>query len=346
MTTELFVEPDTLAPADRSILETAAECPRQARFIETGRVIHVTFPMESGNGFHQAASETITEYVESRGQVSFDDTKEYFLQRLAASRPDIQPDVIKAGERCAYSFAKYLHNLHFENIRCWDGGRGEHSSQLAYDLPEFGLRITSELDLLHDSESEEVIAILDFKSGYAKWDHADVKESFQFGLHALLGLKRFPDVKAVQISVYNTRINQITYPVLFKRESIYNLEFRVRNAAMAYFKTRDKEPEACEAWPMVEKCSLCPAAALCDCTKFPEGTPEEWVDKIVALESQASALSTLAANHVKKSGRDIETKLGNWYGANAPKRSVAARMKSYSIPKKPVTETPTEGATE
>lgn len=346
MSDTLFVEPDVLLPADRSILETAAECPRQARFMETGRVLNTTFAMESGNAFHGAASETITEYVESRGQSSFDDTKEYFLQRLAASRPDVQPDVIQAGQRCAYSFAKYLHSLHWQNIRCWDGGRGENSSQLAYDMPEFGLRITSELDLLHDSESPDVIAILDFKSGRAEWDHADVYSAFQFQLHAVLALKKFPDVKAVQVSVYNTRKNLFTYPVLFKRESMYNFEFRIRNAALAYFKTRDKEPEACDAWPMVDKCSTCVAAAICDCAKFPEGSPEEWVDKIVALESQASALSKLAAQHVKKTGCDIQTERGNLYGANAPKRVVAARMKTYSISKKPSTETPNEGETE
>lgn len=347
MTTELFVEPDVLAPADRSTLETAAECPRQARFIETKAVLNTSFAMASGQGCHDAFSDTISDYVESRGQVSFDDTKQLFLQRLAAARPDVQPDVIKGGERSAYAFAKYLHELHWENIRCWDGGRGEHSSQLAYDLEEFGLRVTSELDLLHDSESPEVLTAVDFKSGWQLWRHGDVRSAFQFQLHALLVSEKFPTIKALEYKVWNTRLNSLTYPVLFKldAESLYPIKFRVRNAAKAYFETRGKDPAACEAWPLVEKCQNCPAAHLCDQSRLPEGTPEEWVDKIVGLEAQASALSKLAAKHVKETKRDIESPRGNRFGTEKPKRKVSPKMSTYSV-KTVSEEAPTEGETE
>jgi len=333
MTTELFVEPDVLAPADRSTLETAAECPRQARFIETKAVLNTSFAMASGQGCHDAFSDTISDYVESRGQVSFDDTKQLFLQRLAAARPDVQPDVIKGGERSAYAFAKYLHELHWENIRCWDGGRGEHSSQLAYDLEEFGLRVTSELDLLHDSESPEVLTAVDFKSGWQLWRHGDVRSAFQFQLHALLVSEKFPTIKALEYKVWNTRLNSLTYPVLFKldAESLYPIKFRVRNAAKAYFDTRGKDPAECAAWPLVEKCNCCPAAHLCDQSKLPEGTPEQWVDKIVGLEAQASALSKLAAKHVKETGQDISCKSGNFFGRDRPKKKSYPKYEVYQL---------------
>jgi hypothetical protein len=333
MSTELFVEPDTLAPADRSILETAAECPRQARFLETGAVLSTRFCMESGNGVHDAMSATITDYVESRGQASFDDTKELFLQELARARPDVQPDVIRGGERSAYMFAKFLHSLNWQNIRCWDGGRGEHSSQLAYDIEEFGLRVTSELDMVYDSESPEVICELDCKSGHQIWRHGEVGESFQFNLHRLLIAAKYPTVKALEVRIFNTRFANMTYPVLFKldSESLYPVRARVRAAAMAYFKTRDKSPMDCEAWPLVEKCAACPAAHLCDQSKLPEGTPEEWVDKIVGLESQASALSKLAAKYVRETGKDILTPGGNMFGKDRPKKKQAPRMETYQL---------------
>ncbi len=334
MTTELFVEPDVLAPVDRSTLETTAECPRQARFIETGAVNHVNGFMVSGQEAHNAIGETITEYVESRGQTGFKDTQELLLQRLSASRPDVQPDVIKAVERSAYSIAKYLHEIHYENIRCWDGGRGEHSSQLAYDMEEFNLRITSELDLLHDSESPEVLTEVDFKSGWQLWRHGDVKSSFQFQLHALLVAAKFPDVKALEVKIWNTRLNSLTYPVIFKldAESLYPIKFRVRNAALAYFKTRGKEPNDCEAWPLCEKCEACPAAHLCDASKFTcDESPEQIVDKIVILEAQAAGLRKVAQKLVKDSGKEIVTPLGNHFGTDKPKRKLAPKFDVYQL---------------
>lgn len=349
MTTELFVEPDVLLPADRSILETAAECPRQARFIELGLVNHVNGFMFSGQESHDAIGEVIGDYVESRGQTGFKDTQELLLQRASASRPDVQPDVIKSLERSAYSIAKYIHEIHPENIRCWDGGRGEHSSQLAYDMEEFGLRITSELDLLHDSESAEVLTEVDFKSGFALWRHGDVRSAFQFQLHALLVAAKFPTIKALEVKIWNTRLNSLTYPVLFKldSESLYPIKYRVRNAALAYFKTRSKEPNDCEAWPLVEKCECCPAAHLCDASKFRnDESPEQIVDKIVILESQANGLRKVAQKFVKDSGKEIVTPLGNCFGNDKPKRKMSPKFDVYQLKSTKSDETPTEGETE
>ncbi|MDE2426757.1 MAG: PD-(D/E)XK nuclease family protein [Elusimicrobia bacterium] len=331
--TELFIEPEVLQPADRSTLENAAECPRQARFIELGAVLNTSFAMASGQGCHDAFSAAISDYVDSRGQASFDDTKQLLLQELAKARPDVQPDVIKGAERSAYAFARYLHDLHWENIRCWDGGRGEHSSQFAVDMEEFGLRVTSELDMLHDSESPEVLTEVDFKSGFALWRHGDVRSSFQFQLHALLVAEKFHTIKALEVRVWNTRLNSLTYPVLFKldSESLYSIKYRVRNAAKAYFDTRGKEPNDCEPWPLVEKCAACPAAHLCDAARAPEGAPEQWVDKIVMLEAQASALSKLAAKRVKETGRDIVTERGNHFGTDRPKRKSSPKFEAYQL---------------
>jgi hypothetical protein len=348
MTAEMFVEPDTLAPVDRSTLETCAECPRQARFIETKAVLNVNGFMFSGQECHDAIGEVITDYVESRGQTGFKDTQELLLQRLSAARPDVQPDVIKAVERSAYSISKYLHEIHWQNIRCWDGGRGEHSSQLAYDLEEFGLTVTSELDLLHDSESSEVLTEVDFKSGFQLWRHGDVKSAFQFQLHALLVAAKFPTIKALEVRIWNTRLNSLTYPVLFKldSESLYPIKYRVRNAALAYFKTRDKAPNDCEAWALVEKCEACPAAHLCDASKFPcDESPEQVVDKIVALEAQANGLRKVAQKFVKDSKQEIVTPNGNAFGLDRPKRKTSPKFEVYQLKSKSE-ESPTEGETE
>jgi hypothetical protein len=232
--------------------------------------------------------------------------------------------------------------LHFKNILRWDGGTGENSGQLSWDIPDLGLRCTSELDLLYAGPSPDVIHETDFKSGFMKWNCDKVFTEFQFNFHAWLLFHNYPDIKAVSLDVWATRFNQRTYPVLFKREQLYNLDYLVRSAAVEYVKNRDKAPELCEAWPTVEKCEYCPAAALCDASRLPQGTPEEWVDKLVSLEAQAGALAKLAAAHVKKTGQDIVTPLGNAYGLSAPKRTVAPKMKAYESSRRLVADEGTE----
>lgn len=350
MSDTIFVEPDTLALADRSILETAAECPRKARAIELGRVLNTNYLMAVGNGVHDATSATITEYVDCRGQLGIGEIQDFYLQQLASARPDIQPEVIRAGKNIAYPLGKYLNDLHWENIRCWDGGRGDKSSQLAYDIEEFGMRATSELDLVHDTMSPEVLAVTDFKSGWKKWDHTAVADSFQFPMHVVLLARKFPDIKAVEVRIWNSRINNFTYPVLFKTDpkSLYNYTYRIRNAAAAYFKTRGKEPNDCEAWPLVEKCDSCPAAAICDCSKMPEGTPEERVDLIAALTARVTGLRKLAMQDVRSLGRDIVTTLGNCYGTDKPKQERRREMSVYQIKssKSEEPDVPETGATD
>ena len=344
MNDELPLKPDTLHPADRSILETAAECPRQAAFLESGQILKTAFCMESGNAVHQACSDTITEYVGSRGAVSPNDLQDFFLQRLAMSRPDAQSDAIKGGKPIAWPLSRYLSAIHWENIRCWDGGRGEHSSQLAYDLEEFELRLTSELDLLHDSESPEVMTEVDFKSGWGKWNIGKVADSFQFQFHAILVLLKYPDIKAVQVRIWCSRMQQLLYPVLFKREKLYDYQARVRNAAAAYYKARGKSPNDVEAWPLVEKCEACPAAHLCDESKMPEITPEDCVDLIALLEAKVAALSKIAKKAVVERGTEIVTPLGNMFGKERPKRKVSPKFEVYQLKssKEETPETETE----
>lgn len=319
MNDSLFIDL-ALPVADRSSLENCSECPRMARAVELGVVQHVNFAMSSGCAAHDALGETIDEYVSSQGQMGVTDLADFLVQRAAASRPDLQPDVLKALRFSAWPIAKYLNSIHFANVLRWDGGQGEHSGQMTYEMADLGWGVTSEVDLLHAGPSPVVIHETDFKTGNDRWSLQDVADSFQFQTHALLGFKNYPDVEAIEIGVWNTRLNQRTYPVLFKRENLYHLEYRVHSAMLAWIMTRDKSPEECEPWPGVEKCQRCPFAAKCDCTRMPGETPEQILDKLVGLNAQADALQGFLEEHIKRAGADLVSPLGNWFGFNKPKR--------------------------
>ena len=342
MSEQLFLEPDTLPIVDRSTLENASECPRMSRFLETGRVLSTRQCMESGSEAHKAIGETIDEYVASQGQMGVSDLSDFLLQRAAGSRPDIQPDVLRALKFSAWSIAKFLNGIHYLNVLRWDGGRDEHSGQLAYDFADLGVRVTSEVDLIYATSCPEVIAETDFKTGFDKWLPSRVGDSFQFQVHALLLFKNYPNVNAIETSIWNTRTGSRTYPTLFERKNLYNLDFRVHETAAEWLKTQGKAAEECEPWPMVEKCSDCPAAHLCDCTKLPQETPEEIVTKMVGLEAQLEGLTKLAADHVRRTGQDILVN-GSAFGFSRVKRSVKPKAELYSVKAKEETESTETG---
>lgn len=329
MTTEALVEPEVYVTADRTSLERMADCPRQARLLETGTVLDTSRELESGIASHDAISSAVSEYVASRGNLGQQDLTEWLLQSIAMSRPDIQPDAIAALRPSVWGIARLLRDIHPGNMLRWDGGEGDNSGQLSFDLDEFRLRVTSELDLLYSGPSPEVLNEWDWKSGYKIYSHETVADSFQFQLHALLVFENYPDVQALSVRVWNTRFNSRSFSALFKRSDLYSLHARVRNAAAAYARYRDKAPEDVPAWPLVDKCGKCRAAHLCQASGMPKGSPEEWVDLLVALEASAVQWRDLLTQEVRRRGSDIVSHLGNAFGRSAPKRATRTVMKSY-----------------
>lgn len=328
MTPETAFVIDEYPAADRSTLERMAECPRMARYVETGAVLDTSKAAESGNAVHAAISSALVEYVQSRGNLSVTDLSEWILQQLADSRPDVQPDAIRACQRSSWGIAKAIRKIHYGNILRFDGGEGDLSGQMAWDIPDLKLRITSELDLLYAGPSPEVLHEWDWKSGWGIHTHETIADSFQFQLHAWLVLHNYEEVQALSVRIWNTRVNQQTYSCLFKREHLYNLDYRVRNAAAAYQQSRQTDPEDAPAWPLVEKCGMCPAARLCSASKLPRETPEQWVDVLVALEAAAAQWSDLLKAEVKRRGSDIVSLAGNCFGKEKPKKQRIV-MSSY-----------------
>jgi hypothetical protein len=240
-----------------------------------------------------------------------------------------------------FAWTSFIRDIHPDNILAYDGGESQgRGGQLAWDMPDLGVRVTSEIDLLIAGDSIETVEEIDYKSGWKEWTATEVKQSFQFQMHAALILRAYPGILAVNTSVWNTRSNTKTYKVAFPRKHLNDYEVRIRRAVMAW-KASQSNP-AC--WPGYEKCSMCPAAIICpeasaDIRAVAED-PKAAVLQLVAIDAKRDALAKLLNAQVKQLGHDIVVG-DSAYGQEKPKKS-RATWALYPVNSKSDSEAPAE----
>lgn len=313
--------PEPFAVVDRSTLERYSQCPAQARYVDAGFVLNESTETAVGSEVHEALSEAVREFHASRGAMNAADLADVVRSRLLNSRPDVQPLVLEAARRSVWDFAKYLDGMAPTSIVRYDGGIGDKSGQLAWDIPHLNTRVTSEVDLLHAGPAKEVLHEIDYKSGHGQWTATDVSRAFQFAMHAWLILHNYEHVQAVEIRIWNTRTNRITYGVDFERRQLPELDARVTRAAAEWVRWRDVEPQNAPTLPAATKCELCRAAALCPVVPPSEidADPKEFVRRLNALQIKVDALSKIATAYVDRTGADIVTDDGLAFGRAKPK---------------------------
>jgi hypothetical protein len=323
--------------ADRSTLQHWADCPWQAKAIADGRCRTVGIAAEAGSAVHAAFSAVTIEWIESNGAMSPVDLRQDVEHHLRNSRPDIQPEALAAAMPSLWQWAKLISSIHPGNILGFDGGEEldpPRSGQLAYDIVDLGVRITGELDLITSTESIEVLDVYDYKTGWKTHDVGDVASSFQFQFYAVLALETYPKVECVRFRVFDTRSNRIIYAVNFLRSRLHDYMVRIRSAIDSMRTHQDNPP----TWPTLEKCSICPAAALCPVADEPladlAADPPGFVKRMVAVGARLDAMQALAAKHVDATGKDIECGTIR-FGRGKPKanRKPTAELYEISNPK-------------
>lgn len=332
--TDAWVEEKQLKIIDRSDLELYVVCPRQAVLMASGEILNASAEMDSGNAVHDALGEVTAEYVASQWAMNQREVQELLDAYLLQSRPDVQSDAIDAMQFAKYSWARFLTDRHYQKILRHDGGDGKWSGQIAYDFDDLGIRVTSEIDLLYAGPSPEVIHEIDYKTGHTFWSMTDVAESFQFQFHALLLFAEYENIQAVEIRVWNTRRNNLTYPVIFDRKKHFDkILYRVRAAAEKYVRSQGKAAADVEAWPGVEKCSLCRAASRCMDSKHVgdiAASPEAYLAETIALQANLDARYEALKGQVKQTGKDIVLSNGDSFGFNKPKTTRKPTAAIYS----------------
>jgi hypothetical protein len=331
---DLQVEDEPLLTVDRSDLESV-DCPARMSFIRQGVVLNQSLAMDSGNAVHDAFSVATRQYVSSRGALNAGEVTEDAKTNLIwDTRPDLIWDAWQGFSPSVKAWGWFLTKIHPENVLRFDGGDGEQSGQLAIDFPDLGLRCTSEVDLLYAGPSPELMHEVDYKSGFSRWTQADVQNAFQFRFHAALIFHNFPNIPAVEIKVWNTRWNDLTYGVIFKRDRDYELILmEIRRRAEAFKRYHDKQPYEVPGYPSEQRCLQCPALSICVLSKHlaePVANPGEYLETTAAMQRIVDKRLELLEAVVKTTGKDVVAKDGTCFGFSKPKRETKPRAAMYS----------------
>ncbi len=337
------VSPDDYTLLDRSTLENWASCPAMASFVAAGLVNTSSAIANAGNGVHDAVSSAITEWIDQNGECGQRYLKEFLDTELTHSRPDVQPDVIRAARRAVYSWSEFICGNRYdpdkngiapENILHYDGGEGERCGQLAYDFDDFQCRVTSEVDFLAAANATpEVLYEIDIKSGHKLVTMDVVGDSFQFQMHSMLVFHKYLECKVLRVSAWNTRTNKRSWAYEFPREHFSAYRNRVHSAASYWYRYRDLPPERCPAWPEKYKCSICDAAHLCpaSCSVPQDGeSAEDVLDSVVALKAKIKAKTDWLTAQADKRGKDIVSGSACW-GRHKPKADKKATATLYEV---------------
>lgn len=320
-----------LTVLDRSTLEVWATCPMQGRLIADGIGRSVGRAAIIGQELHDAIARTVRSYVCSQGILRRSDLVDELAMNLRESRPDVQPDVIKAFRSSLWAWASFLEGTHFQNILRHDGGDGARSGQLSHDYAPLGVRITSEVDLLCATAAKEVVAEVDYKTGQKYWTADAWQNSFQGAFHAVLIFNNYPDVQCVQASVWNTRTNRLTYPTEFTRERLRDYDTRVQMAVTTWGRNKRLPMEQVEAFPSRDACSICNAAAACKVAdRDIAQEPTEALRQLIAVEARADALRKFLGSRVDETGADIRVG-GTCFGTDKPKSARKPTKSLYTV---------------
>lgn len=320
-----------LTVLDRSTLERYTVCPAQARFVETGAIRAVGRPAIVGQEIHDALAATLRSYIDSSGMMRRNELISDLEINLRQSRPDVQPEVIRSFRSSIFSWASFIEDIHFANILRHDGGNGSRSGQLSHDLPNLGLRLTSELDLLYATASKQVVAEVDYKSGWKYWTADTVRDSFQFQLHAMLVMSNYPEVECVTVRIWNCRSNSLTYPTEFTRKRIHEYDARIQMAVGEWYRAKGVDPNKCDTWPEVSRCQICPARALCPASDDAVADhPETLLKLLIAADARAEAIREKLNLIIDETGEDVRVG-ATCYGTQKPKANRKPSKTMYTV---------------
>lgn len=253
-------EPEIL---DRSTLERWANCPQQAYHVAKRKIDDCSYPTVIGTECHSLIANAIATVVDSDSIVRPYEFAEGLMAVCTSSRPDVQARVTDIIRRCAWKLGNIVCERASSDIMKFDGGKGNLSGQLGWDIaPQ--RRVTGEVDLLLATPSREEVELWDWKSGWKHWTATEVRDSFQFQTYAWLIFKNYPEVQSVSVRVLMLADNEATATYTFMRDHVRQIEQRLLLAVDLFdLYAGVDDGSNVPAWPLPDKCCLCPVTKHC-----------------------------------------------------------------------------------
>jgi len=334
---------------DRSTLETYAACPYQGWAIERGRVETASIHTEIGTEAHRILSDAIAARFDDGA--SADELQAMMHAAARQSRPDIQPEVIRAlggSPRMIAGLLTHRHGQerHQHDIMRFDGGDGDRAGQLAWEPRLDRPLVTGAVDLLLSTESQAELDLLDWKTGRTWFSAGVVANSFQFCLYSVLIFASYPACEVVNVRILMTRFSSMSPAVRFTRSRLSDYTARVLSALDIYVAHRDSALPP--AWPHEEKCKICPACTACPWVRgevrdFADD-PAAGLQQLVSLEAATKKLRSTARGWWRTHGEIRSADLDIRFGVQgpAPKRRAPVPSLYHVQAEDPDTDTDTD----
>jgi len=232
--------------ADRSTLERYATCPFQARAVESGTVTDRSHLADVGIEGHRLLAEA----TEAAGD-SYLEAADWLQQELPLARPDLQPEVIAAMKGVASTF----YRIRADRIL---GVEQQFSTEFLKATDKRGpVILTTRVDLWLAGKQPDEVHVHDYKTGWKRRSNSEAAQAFQTHFIAWVLWKVMEDIQGIHFWYEQTRYGEASYCKMERERDFYNCEGRIQSTVALWLGGNK------EAWPGVEKCSWCPATAMC-----------------------------------------------------------------------------------
>lgn len=306
-----FIMPEPIV-MQRTELGQCATCPHQAilcREHENEIETHEVLPSAGSivHAIQKVAIETC--------DMNLQEAADYIANELPKARPDLQPEVLRAGRNLANEIRRFAGN---QVLLC---DEPITRSLIPATIDQGEVLIVSEPDLVLATRDPEGLIVLDDKTGYKDRTNIEARDDFQTCVNSWNLFGKYPSVNTIHFFYLNTRIGTRSYARIERERDEDNLQARIFETARLWLEGAD------DAWPEEKKCSWCPVIRWCKyaepiCKEL-DGDSKGYVDNTIVL-AQLLKKREQAISEAAKNGRRIYGSEG--FYDDSPKRKSPRRV--------------------
>ena len=289
--TDAFKTPEAIV-MQRSELQRTADCPRQGNLHdkhqdEVGET-HDILP-EAGKQVHAIAKEAI-----ETCEMNLQEAADHIDNELPKCRPDLQPEVLRAGKNLANELRRFGGN----QILLYEEPITRSVMPAAADRGE--VLIVTEPDLVLASRDPEALMALDYKTGHKQRTNQEAHDDFQTCVICWDLFGKYPTVNIIHFFYINTRTFTRSYARIERDKDEENFGARILEAV------RLKMEAADEAWPEPGKCAQCDVVRWCDeampDVKEMDGDPGAYLESYIVRQARCDEMLKALKARVKGGG--------------------------------------------
>ena len=281
--------------AYRSKVQTYATCPYQAW--KCADLEEHSILLDVGDAVHKIGEEAIKEAIENH--TPLEDLADNIVNALPQSRPDIQPQIMKA----ARFLANQILELRVNDIIGVEIQVDDASKTGLTTMRGEKYILSACLDLLLKGRNNS-LHVWDWKSGFKKRTKEDTFNDFQARYDSNILFKMYDGSNGDRIEKIHWWFIETFWGTksyaCFEREQEEQIEGQIFEAIKLW------ASDCRDAWPEERKCSWCPCVLDCPHVnpdvKEISKEPKAFIDQMVALKAAYDKCAKIAKNWMQEYG--------------------------------------------